>query len=92
MHDILLAKGFYRIFGCEIEKQPPMFSNTPKIVVIFKETITIVQINMVLEQTLAVKLLYKQYWKTLLDQNKFILSLFIDFKKAFELLFLKLFH
>ena len=37
------------------------------------------------------------HWKTLLDQNKFILSLFIDFKKAFDLidpklLFLKLFH
>jgi hypothetical protein len=36
-------------------------------------------------------------WKTLIDQNNIIISLFIDFKKAFDLLdpyllFLKLFH
>jgi hypothetical protein len=36
-------------------------------------------------------------WKSLLDENKFILAIFIDFKKAFDLidpflLFLKLFH
>jgi hypothetical protein len=30
--------GFYRVLGCKIEKQPMMFSNTPKKVVIFKKT------------------------------------------------------
>jgi hypothetical protein len=30
--------GFYRILGCKMEKQPLMFSNTPKKVVIFKKT------------------------------------------------------
>jgi hypothetical protein len=29
--------GFYRILGCKIEKQPMMFSNTPKKVVFLKK-------------------------------------------------------
>jgi hypothetical protein len=31
--------SFYRILGCKIEKPPMLFSNTPKKVAIFKNTI-----------------------------------------------------